>query len=63
MIALNVGCSVAMNWIQRIVMLSRAPAEPQFYAKAGNTLILMSALLEQDNQRFFATLRMTGRRS
>jgi hypothetical protein len=48
---LNVGCSVAMNWIQRIVTLSRT------------SLIADERSAGSDNQRFFAALRMRGRRS
>jgi hypothetical protein len=51
MIALNVGCSVAMNWIQRIVTLSRT------------SLIANERSAETDNQRFFAAIGMTGKRS
>jgi hypothetical protein len=52
MIALNVGWRVAMNWIQIIVMLSEA-----------NNLIANERTAGSDNQRFFAALRMTVRRS
>jgi len=49
MIALNVGCGVAMNWIQTFVMLSEA-----------KLLWLLPARCCADDPRFFAALRMTG---
>jgi hypothetical protein len=49
MIALNVGCGVAMDWIQTFVMLSEA-----------KHLCFCWNVADTDDQRFFGTLRMTG---